>query len=160
MLGNKRLLVLSAFAYFQVDRSCGFAPHAAPSLSGNSYNSHTFNVERSPFAATTRGAPSSRLLSTVATLRGGSPAGPDGNGRGSSVAMVAGGEVAAAALDILRSTTAHVPLSGPALFAQASIAVTWRHPCDNWGIGTVIHFMVWRNYAFFCLICLHDIHGR
>lgn len=131
MCGNKRLLVLSALAFFHVDRSCGFVPHAAPSLSGNSYSSYTFNLERSPFAATTQGAPSSRLLGTVAGLRGGSPASPGGNGRGGSVAMVAGGEVAAATLDVLRSATAHVPLSGPALFAQVNIAITWRYPGDR-----------------------------
>lgn len=55
--------------------------------------------------------PRTGLVSTVTKLRGGSPAGPN-------VAMVAAGEVSAAALDALRSASAHVPLGGPALFAQ------------------------------------------
>lgn len=151
MFAMKRLRAVSTLActaFLLVDPSRGFATAhlvRGPRAAGNGHMNA--RIHPSPAAAAVAAAASggraqsANLVSTVASLRGGSPANPNSNGN--AVAMVAGGEVAAAALDVLRSTTAHVPLAGPALFAQVGMCVgdenSWdvasMWECRDYGIG-------------------------
>lgn len=68
-----------------------------------------------------RAGSSSGVFSSVKKLRGGSPA----------VAMVAGSEIATAALNALKSASAIVPLGGGALFAQVRGKITGKISAES-----------------------------
>lgn len=122
MFATRRLRALSTLASFAsllVDPSRGIATAhlvRGPRAFGNGCLDAKIHPSRSAVTAARGRAQSAHLVSIVASLRGGSPV--NHNGNGNAVAMVTGGEMAAAALDVLQSTTAHVPLAGPILFAQ------------------------------------------